>query len=464
MKIGFVSLGCPKNLVDSEVMMGLVAARGHELTPRASEADVLVVNTCSFIQPAQQESVNTILEMATHKKTGRARKLIVAGCLVERYRDEIRREIPEVDAVIGTNDIARIVELCEQSAADGFPAPAEPAFAEPYLYHELTPRVRATPPHMAYIKIAEGCDHPCSFCVIPQFRGRFRSRRWESVVAEARRLFEEGVSEITLIGQDTTCFGEDYGMKDGLAFLLERLAKLDNAGWIRVLYVYPNKVTGRLLDTIAAHEALCKYIDVPLQHASARVLRRMKRGGSGDIFLKLLERMRRAIPGVALRTSMIAGFPGETAQDFDELCQFVEAAQFDHLGVFSYSDEATSASWRLDGKVDARTIYHRKRKLLAVQRRISRARGRARVGQTLPILVEGPSRETDLLWEGRLAGQAAEIDGKTYINDFEGPPPQPGMFGRVRITESRDYDLIGTLLGERESRPRPAAQLLRVLQ
>lgn len=460
MKIGFVSLGCPKNLVDSEVMMGLLAARGHQLTPRADEAEVLVVNTCSFIEPAQQESVNTILEMAAYKKTGRARKLVVAGCLVERYRNDIRVDIPEVDAVVGTNEVERIVEVCESLNGDG--RPEGRSLPEPYLYHEGTPRVRATPPHLAYLKIAEGCDHPCTFCVIPQFRGRFRSRQIESVVRETRQLFAQGVREVSLIGQDTTCFGEDYGLKDGLPQLLEQLAGLDNAGWIRVLYLYPNKVTSRLLDTIARHAPLCKYADMPLQHASAAVLKRMKRGGSGDLFLKLLERMRRAIPGVWLRTSLIVGFPGETDRDFDELCAFVEAAQFDHLGVFSYSDEATSASFPLGGKVDGRTIYHRKRHLLALQRRISRRRLRRLVGETLPILVEGPSRDTDLLWEGRLMGQASEIDGKTYLNDVEGDPPRPGEIGRVRITESRDYDLIGTLLAGRE-RP-PAASALRVLQ
>jgi ribosomal protein S12 methylthiotransferase len=456
-KIGFVSLGCPKNLVDSEVMMGLLAARGHELTPRAEEAEVLVVNTCSFIEPAQQESVNAILEMAEYKKTGPARRLVVAGCLVERYRNDIRVEIPEVDAVVGTNEVERIVEVCE--SLNG--APASRAPVEPYLYHELTPRVRATPPHLAYVKIAEGCDHPCSFCVIPQYRGRFRSRQMESVVAEAGSLFAQGVREISLIGQDTTCFGEDYGLKDGLARLLERLAQLENAGWVRVLYVYPNKVTRRLLDTIAAHDALCKYIDLPLQHASARILKRMKRGGSGDIFLRLLDRVRRTIPDVSLRTSLIVGFPGETEADFEELCRFVEAAGFDHLGVFSYSDEATSASFHLDGKVDRRTIHQRKRRLMALQRRISRRRLRRLVGRTLPVLVEGPSRETDLLWEGRLMGQAAEIDGKTYINDIEGPPPRPGELGRVRITESRDYDVIGTLLAEREApRSSPGFRIL----
>jgi ribosomal protein S12 methylthiotransferase len=454
MKIGFVSLGCPKNLVDSEVMMGLAAARGHELTPRPDEADVLVVNTCSFIEPAQQESVSTILEMAEYKKHGRARKLIVAGCLVERYRNDIRVEIPEVDAVLGTNEVERIVEVCESLNGCALAAPAQP-----YLYHELTPRVRATPPHLAYLKIAEGCDHPCSFCIIPQFRGRFRSRPVDSIAREAQALFRQGVRELTLIGQDTTCFGEDYGLPDGLAHLLDRLASLEGAGWIRALYFYPNKVTPRLLDTIAAHPAICKYIDIPLQHASASVLKRMKRGASGDIFLRLLERTRRAIPGVALRTSLIVGFPGETEQDFEELCAFVEAARFDHLGVFSYSDEPTSASFHLPGKVDRRTIYHRKRRLLAIQRRVSRRRLRGLVGRTLPILVEGLSRDSELLWEGRLATQAAEIDGKTYINDVEGPPPGAGTFGQIRITESRDYDLIGTLLSERSSPP----PLLRVL-
>ncbi len=460
MKIGFVSLGCPKNLVDTEVMMGQLAARGHQLTPRAEEAEVLVVNTCSFIHPAQQESVNTILEMAGHKKTGRARKLIVAGCLVERYREEIRRDIPEVDVVIGVNELERIAELCE--GGDGAFLPPAP---EAYLYHELTPRVRATPPHLAYLKIAEGCDHPCTFCVIPKFRGRFRSRSVESVVAEAGSLFREGVREINLIGQDTTCFGEDYGLKDGLAVLLERLAKIDGAGWVRFLYAYPNKVTQRLLDTIAAHDRLCKYLDIPLQHASSRVLKRMKRGASGEIFLRLIERIRRTIPGVAIRTSFIVGFPGETDEDFRELCGFVEAAQFDHLGVFRYSDETNSASFALDGKVDGRTIANRQRRVLALQRKISRARKRGLVGRTLPVLVEGPSSETDLLWEGRLETQAREIDGKTYINDIEGAAPRPGEIRMARITASYDYDLTGTLLAEAAPGviPAPVRELLRVL-
>jgi ribosomal protein S12 methylthiotransferase len=429
-------------------MMGQLVANGHELTPYPDQAEVLVVNTCSFIDPAKKESVDTILEMAEYKKIGRAKRLIVAGCLVERYRGDIRQEMPEVDALVGTNDLDSIVALCEGME----PAPNS---LEPYLYHDLTPRVLATPRHFAYVKIAEGCDHPCTFCVIPQYRGKFRSRRFESVISEATRLFQQGVREINLIGQDTTCFGEDFGLEDGLAHLLERLAGIEtpHAKWVRFLYAYPNKVTQKLLDTIAAHPALVKYIDMPLQHASARVLKRMKRGASGDIFLKLLERIRRTIPGVAIRTSFIAGFPGETSEDFEELCQFVEAARFDNMGVFTYSDEDTSGSFALDGKVDGRTRQNRKRRLMAIQRKIARARNRGLVGQEVAVLVEGRSRETDLLWEARMSTQAPEIDGVTLVNDYEGAEPQPGEIRQLRITEAHDYDVVGTLLASAEPSP-----------
>ncbi len=430
--------------------MGQLTARGHELTPHPSDADVIVVNTCSFIDPAKQESVDTILEMAEYKKTGRAQRLIVAGCLVERYRADIQKNMPEVDAVIGTNELEQITALCEgvQSTANPF---------EPYLYHDLTPRVLATPHHFAYVKIAEGCDHPCTFCVIPQYRGAFRSRRFESVISEATRLFSQGVREINLIGQDTTCFGEDLGMKDGLALLLARLSQIEtqHEKWSRVLYCYPNKVTQRLLDTIAAHDALVKYIDMPLQHASAPVLKRMKRGASGDIFLKLLERIRRTIPGVAIRTSMIVGFPGETDQDFETLCQFVQAAQFDRLGVFSYSDEDTNASFHLDGKVDARTIYNRKRRLMALQRKISRTRNRALIGSEFPVLVEGPSADSELVWQARLSTQAPEIDGVCYISDPGEHPLRAGEIRTMRITAAHDYDLTGELV----DRPQPASYI-----
>ena len=450
MKIGFVSLGCPKNLVDSEVMMGLLESRGHQLTTDPAAADALVVNTCSFIDPAKQESIDTILEMAEYKKSGRARRLVVAGCLVERYRNELKDQIPEVDAILGTNELESIVGHCE-GGLDEIPAPPPGG----YLYHDRTPRRLATPKRFAYVKINEGCDHPCTFCIIPQFRGNFRSRRFESVIREAEKLFSNGVREINLIGQDTTAYGEDLGIDDGLPALLARLAQIDNAGWIRFLYAYPNRVTQKLLDTIAAHDAICSYIDIPLQHASAGVLKRMKRGASGDIFLKMIESIRRTIPGVAIRTSFIAGFPGETEDNFDELCQFVEAAQFDRVGCFRYSDDDQSKSYALDGKVDGRTIYNRQRRLMAVQRKISRKRNRALVGQRFPILIAGPSEETDLLWEGRLQTQAEEIDGKTLLTEFPyDRPPEPGDIGEVRITRATDYDLFGVL----ERVVRPAAQ------
>ena len=442
MKIGFVSLGCPKNLVDTEVMMGQLTSQGHELTPHPSDADVIVVNTCSFIDPAKQESVDTILEMAEYKKTGRAQRLIVAGCLVERYRGDIQKNMPEVDAVIGTNELEKITALCEGVE------PAERNPFEPYLYHDATPRVLATPKHHAYIKIAEGCDHPCGFCIIPQLRGKFRSRHFESVIAEAERLAASGVREITLIGQDTTCYGEDFGLKDGLSQLLERLASIetDHAKWVRFLYCYPNKVTQKLLDTIAANEALVKYIDMPLQHASAAVLKRMKRGANGDIFLKLLEKIRKTIPGVAIRTSMIVGFPGETDADFEELCQFIQAAQFDRMGAFSYSDEDTSKSFALDAKVDGRTIQNRKRRLMAIQKKISRTRNKTLVGREVDVLIEGPSADSDLVWQARMSTQAPDIDGLCYISDPGETPLREGEFRRMRITKAHDYDLTGELL------------------
>ena len=439
--------------------MGQLTAAGHVLTPRPEEAEVIVVNTCSFIDPAKQESVDTILEMAEHKRSGVAKKLIVAGCLVERYRGDIRKDLPEVDALIGTNELEKVVALCQ-----GEEPAANPL--QPYLYHDLTPRVLATPRHYAYIKISEGCDHPCSFCVIPQYRGANRSRRPESVVSEATRLFAQGIQEINLIGQDTTAYGEDLGIKDGLAHLLTRLADIptEQQKWVRFLYAYPNRVTTKLLDTIAAHDRLVKYIDMPLQHASAPVLKRMKRGASADIFLKLLDKVRRTIPGVSIRTSFIVGFPGETDADFEELLQFVQAAQFDRVGAFSYSDEDTSASYRLDGKVDDRTIENRKRKLMAAQKKISRANNKRLIGREFPVLLDGPSQETEMLWECRLPSQAPEIDGVCYVNDLGEGEAAPGQFRRLRVTEAHDYDLIGELIDEApvssNSRPNEAFRIL----
>jgi ribosomal protein S12 methylthiotransferase len=442
-KIGFVSLGCPKNLVDSEVMMGILEREGYELTPRADEAEILVVNTCSFIEPAQKESIETILEMAEHKKFGAAKKLIVAGCLVERYRAQILEQLPEVDAVVGTGEVERILEAVQGQLRL---LPAQPPA---FLYHDLTPRVITTPKHAAYIKIAEGCDHPCTFCIIPQLRGAFRSRRFESVVREAENLASAGAREITLIGQDTTSYGEDLGLRDGLAQLLDRLADVDELLWVRFLYAYPNRVAQKLLDTIAARPRLAKYIDMPLQHASRNVLARMKRGSHGDAFLKLLERMRATIPGVAIRTSFIVGFPGETEADFEELCGFVRAAKLDWMGVFEYSDVDNAGSFPLDGKVDPETISDRRNRLMAIQNKISREKLRRFHGETHVALIEGVSKDHPLVWEARLEGMAPDIDGKLYLTDIvlkNGEAAAIGDVTRVEIAKSDAYDLIGRVV------------------
>jgi ribosomal protein S12 methylthiotransferase len=489
-KIGFVSLGCPKNLVDSEVMMGLLARAGAELTRRAEDADVIVVNTCSFIESAQQESVNTILEMAAHKTGGKAKKLVVAGCLVERFRDQIRQDIPEVDAVVGTGELEKILSAAGIAPVTRVGAGDSPAHSGPlpnggqnnsafvvlnsrpegdaraaqgrfsrdswggaisdlpnYLYDDATPRILATPRHMAYIKIAEGCDHPCTFCIIPQLRGQFRSRRFESVIAEAERLAQSGVREITLIGQDTTCYGEDFGLKDGLALLLEKLAAIEDLRWVRFLYAYPNKITGKLLDTIARHEKICSYMDVPLQHASASVLKRMKRGGGAEIFLRSITKMRRTIPDLTLRTSFIVGFPGESDKEFEELCDFVREAQFDWMGAFAYSDQDGAGAFALEKKLSPREIERRRKHLMGIQRQISKKKKKALVGQEFELLLEGESEETELLLEGRTPMHAPEIDGKVFVNDFpEEANPQPGQFYRCQITEAHDYDLVARIV------------------
>jgi len=471
-KVGFVSLGCPKNLVDSEVMMGMLAHNGAELVRRAEDADVIVVNTCSFIESAQQESVNTILEMARHKTDGRARKLVVAGCLVERFRNDIRKNIPEVDAVVGTGELQNILAAAGiapqppkdspfrilTSRAEGDARAAQGRFSREswdgtvsdlpnYLYDEATPRILATPGYTAYIKIAEGCDHPCAFCIIPQLRGQFRSRRFESVVAEAERLALAGVREITLIGQDTTCYGEDFDLKDGLALLLEKLAGIEGLHWVRFLYAYPNKITGRLLETIASHDNICSYMDVPLQHASPTVLKRMKRGGGSDIFLRSVEKMRRTIPNVTLRTSFIVGFPGETEKEFEELCEFVREAKFDWMGAFSYSDQEGTGAFDLGKKLSPREIERRRKHLMQIQRGISRKSKKALVGKEFDLLLQGPSEESDLLYEGRTAMHAPEIDGKVFVNDFpEDREPKAGEFYRCEITEAHDYDLVARII------------------
>ena len=535
--MGFVSLGCPKNLVDSEVMMGLLDRAGARLTSHPEEAEILVVNTCSFIDTAKQESVDTILEMARHKTSGSAKKLIVAGCLVERYRDEIRKTIPEVDAVVGTGELEAILEAAglaprvppvpilgpgnaatvpspfniltsvqvdarsgkesqagthkaasvngaglvkgtgfspyvDQAENVGALAPEVNSRPEgdhrerqgrfsredwqgarhmlpTYLYDESTPRLLSTPRASAYIKIAEGCDHPCTFCVIPNLRGKFRSRRFESVVAEARQLVSRGVEEITLIGQDTTCFGEDLGQKDGLATLLDELAGIEGLRWLRFLYAYPNRITGRLLDTIASHNNICKYLDVPLQHASPDVLKRMKRGAGADIFLKTIEKVRAAVPGIALRTSFIVGFPGESVRDLEILEQFISEAKFDWLGVFSYSHEEGSSAYSLDAQLPKRTIEARRKRLMKLQQKISRQAKQEWIGRELVVLAEGESEETPLLWEARTQFHAPDIDGKVYINDFgDLEQLEQGRFYRAQITEAHDYDLVARIVSE----------------
>ena len=418
--------------------------------------------------------------MARHKTEGSAKRLVVAGCMVERYRDEIQKNIPEVDAVVGTGELEKILTAAGMATArPGLDSPfriltsfevqtasrAEGEYRERqgrfsreqwdgaiadlpnYLYDEHTPRLRTTARSSAYVKIAEGCDHPCGFCIIPQLRGKFRSRRFESVVAEVEQLVAEGVREVTLIGQDTTCYGEDFGMKDGLAQLLDRLAKIEGLRWLRFLYAYPNKVTPALLETMARHENICKYLDVPLQHAAPNVLKRMKRGGSAEIFLKMIARARAAMPDITLRTSFIAGFPGETEADFDLLQDFVQEARFDWLGVFEYSDEEGSAAYALDGKVPKRTIATRQRKLMRTQRQISRKTRHAQIGCSMDVLVEGESEETPLLWQGRSAMHAPEIDGKILINDF-GPHQrlEPGNFYRCEVSEAHDYDLVARII------------------
>jgi len=457
--------------------MGMLAHAGAELTPNAEDADVIVVNTCSFIGSAQQESIDTILEMARHKTGGKAKRLVVAGCLVERFHDEIQKNIPEVDAVVGTGELEKILAAAGVSQPPRIPSPfniltSNTPTSRPegnhrreqgrftrdswdgavadlpnYLYDDHTPRILTTPRSSAYIKIAEGCDHPCSFCIIPQLRGQFRSRRFESVIAEAERLAQSGVREITLIGQDTTCYGEDLGLKDGLAVLLERLAGVEGLQWIRFLYAYPNKITGKLLETIAAHDNICSYIDVPLQHASASVLKRMKRGGGSDLFLRSIEKMRRVIPGVTLRTSFIVGFPGETEKEFEELCGFVKEASFDWMGAFGYSDQEGAGAFDHETKLSTREIESRRKSLMSIQKKISRAKKKSLVGREFDLLLEGASEESDLLLEGRTAMHAPEIDGKVFVNDFpEGNDPKEGEFYRCRITAAHDYDLVAEIV------------------
>lgn len=441
-------MGCPKNLVDSEVMMGQLKAKGFEITANADDADTVVVNTCGFIDAAKKESIEAILEAARLKTNGKAKRLVVAGCLVERYRDELKAEIPEVDAFIGTSQINDILAVCDpQANTRALPVIPLGNQSATYLYDDSTPRVLATPGHYAFIKIAEGCDRPCAFCFIPQMRGHFRSRRFGSIIAEAQQLAEEGVKELILVAQDSSRYGEDLGKEDALAHLLRALTHTEGIEWVRVMYTYPTHISDAFLDVLTEEPKAVRYLDMPLQHASQNVLKLMKRGGNRASLERLIARVRKRVPGIAVRTTFITGFPGETAADFEELLAFVRNVQFDRVGVFTYSDEEGTPAYDLPNKVDPRIARQRRTLLMKEQKAISRRRNKARIGETIPVLFEGESKESALLWQGRMETQAPDIDGCILINDAPvGFAPAPGDFVNVLLTEAQEYDLVGRIV------------------
>jgi ribosomal protein S12 methylthiotransferase len=447
-KVGFISLGCPKNLVDSEVMMGQLKQNGYQITADAEEADTVVVNTCGFIDSAKKESIEAILEAARLKTGGKATRLIVAGCLVERYRDELKAEMPEVDAFIGTSQINDILSVCDPNTnTRSLPVVPLGNQSATYLYDESTPRVLATPSHYAFIKIAEGCDRPCAFCFIPQMRGHFRSRRFGSIVAEAQQLAEEGVKELILVAQDSSRYGEDLGKQDALAHLLRELSHTEGVEWVRVMYTYPTHISDGFLDVLAEEPKAVKYLDMPLQHASQNVLKLMKRGGNGASLERLIKRVRKRVPGIAVRTTFITGFPGETEDDFEELLAFLKNVEFDRVGVFTYSDEEGTPAYDLPNKVEPKIAKQRRARLMKEQARISRRRNKARIGETVRVLFEGESKESELLWQGRLETQAPDIDGCVLISDApEGFNPQPGELVNVLIAGGHEYDLVGSIV------------------
>lgn len=447
-KVGFVSLGCPKNLVDSEVMMGTLAEAGYEITNDADQADTVVVNTCGFIESAKQESIDAILEATRMKADGNASRVVVAGCLVERYRDDLIAELPEVDAFIGTSQVSEILKAAdEQFDAKELTLRPIGNKSSTYLYDESTPRIRATNRHTAFIKIAEGCDRPCAFCSIPSMRGSFRSRPFGSIVEEARNLAEDGVKEIVLVAQDSSRYGEDLGEVDALAALIRALGEVEGIEWVRPMYAYPTHISDAFLSAIAETEKAVKYLDMPLQHASRNVLKLMKRGGNRESLERLIERVRAAVPGIAIRTTFITGFPGETDEDFEELLTFVRNCRFDNVGVFTYSDEEGTVAFELPDKVDGKVAKKRRDRLMKEQAKISKELNKAKVGKTFPVMFEGLSQESDLLFQGRLAGQAQEIDGHILINDMpDGFEPEIGRIYPVKITEAHEYDLIGAIV------------------
>jgi ribosomal protein S12 methylthiotransferase len=447
-KVGFVSLGCPKNLVDSEVMMGQLARAGYQITNSEEDADTIVVNTCGFIESAKQESVEAILEATRLKGEGKAKRVIVAGCLVERYRDDLMKELPEVDAFIGTSQLDDILKVADENV-DPRSLPIRPIGnkTSTYLYDEYTPRLRATDSYTAFIKIAEGCDRPCAFCSIPSMRGSFRSRRFGSIMKEAEDLAKQGVKELVLIAQDSSRYGEDLGEVDALPGLIRALGAIEDIEWVRVMYAYPTHISDSFLAALHETPKAVKYLDMPLQHASRNVLKLMKRGGTRESLEKLIRRVREKVPGIAIRTTFIVGFPGETEEDFEELIQFVQNCRFDNLGVFTYSDEEGTPAFDLPGKVDPKIAKQRRNRLMKEQAKISKRNNLAKIGNTYKVLFEGLSQESDLLFQGRLEGQAQEIDGYILINDMpEDLEPRIGAIYDVRITEAHEYDLVGEIV------------------
>jgi ribosomal protein S12 methylthiotransferase len=444
-KVGFVSLGCPKNLVDSEVMLGALAGQGYSITARKEEADIIVVNSCAFIDSAKKESIDTILEMAELKTQGNCKKLVVAGCLAERYRTEIRKEIPEIDFIFGPDELGNILVAVRLDPSDAAPDVSIDAL---YSSKEVPtiPRILTTPPYLAYLKISEGCDHVCTFCAIPGFRGRFRSRTIADLVAESRRLAAQGVRELVIVSQDTMAYGKDLGLSNGITTLLRELIKIDALKWVRFLYCYPNMVSEELVRLVAEEERLCSYFDIPYQHASRSVLDRMKRGGNRDIYERQIEAIRRMVPDAGLRTSFIVGFPGETEDDFNEVLRFTRNVGFDNVGVFLYSDEEGTGACELDAKVPRRTAVRRRNQLMKEQVKISKKRLDRMVGRTIEVLLEGKSDESDLLLQGRMETQAPDIDGHVLINDAGTAEPVAGEFYQVEVSESLEYDLVGRIV------------------
>ncbi|HKO93591.1 MAG TPA: 30S ribosomal protein S12 methylthiotransferase RimO [Polyangiaceae bacterium] len=461
--IHFVSLGCPKNRVDTEVMLGTSADEGYRIVARPAEAEVIVVNTCGFIGPAKEESIDTILEMGSYKESGQCKKLVVSGCLSQRYPEELAKELPEVDYFLGSSDMLKLGAVLRASHEH----PLERVLVgnpADYSYRASDPRLPSQARHSVYVKIAEGCSRTCSFCIIPSMRGKQRSRPLEDIVREVERLTAEGAREINLVSQDTVSYGRDL-KEDGrnLADLVRALGEIKQLEWLRLFYLYPESLTEQLIELLAQHPKVLPYVDMPLQHASERMLKLMRRGHGPDRQRRLVERMRKEIPKLTFRTAFIVGHPGETDADFEELCAFVKWAEFERVGVFKYSNEEGTRSETLEEQLPAKVINARHRKLMQLQRPISRRKMRGLVGSELEVLVEGVSDESEFLLEGRHAGQAPDIDGKVYLANGEA---QPGEIRRARITDAADYDLVADLLprdGDVLERP-PGARAVKKLR